>query len=277
MELNISNGVDESKKHDTLVVNYLNKNYIPYNPGACFRYVETSFDYVIPGAVIKIKVGKFSSERAQTTEKCIDQIERLRLIVPSSVKIYLYLPNVKNETFFKNVNCIIVKNVKDIKAEQLVYFANKPYNLKSLVSDTNDNYDNDLAKYANKIYTTEFIYNRCVPILLNDELEKLNKFKIKINSEDEVLKNNSYVCYMNTLKIPYLNKQVSDILNLQTIIPLEHFKYFRTNVKALGLSVDKRIPIRNIQGTTFFCDNCSAIYYIEYKSKTDEDYCRYCT
>ena len=277
MEPDIINGVDESKKHNTLVMDYLNKNNIPCNPGACFRYVETSLDYVIPGAVIKIKVGKFSSERSQTTEKCIDSIERLRLIIPDHIKIYLYLPNVENKSFFDNVNCTIVNNIEDIKAEPAVYYANKPYNIKSLVSSANDNYENDKVKYTNKIYTTEFIYNRCIPILLDDELEKLKKFNFKFNSEDEVLENNSYVCYINTLKIPYLNKQVSDVLNLQTIIPSEYFAYFRTNIKGLSLSTEKRIPIRNIPGTTFICNDCSAIYYMEYESETTENCCRYCT
>ena len=270
------NGEDESKKHDTLIINYLNKNNVPYNSGTCFRYIETSLDYVIPGAIIKIKVGKFSSERAQSTEKCIDQLEKLRLIVPESIKIYLYLPNVENKSFFEHINCTIIDCIEDIKAEPSVYYANKPYNIKSLVSSMNDNYDNDLIKYTNNIYTTEFIYNRCLPILLDDELEKLKKFNFKFGSEDEVLKNNSYVCYINKLKIPHLNKQASDILDLQTTIPLEYFTFFRTNIKGIGLSIDKRVPVRNIPETTFICGDCSAIYYMEYESKTTANCCKYC-
>lgn len=271
------NTTDENKKHDDLLLKYMEDNNIPYNSGECFKHVGTSLDYVIPGAVIKIKVGKFGNELSQSTEKCIDQMERLRFIIPDNIKIYLYLPNAENTSYFNNDKWIIINDVKDIVIEPFVYYAVKPYHIKTLVSDLNTNYEDDLKKYSNKIYTEEYIYNRCLPILLDHEYDKLSRFEFKFESEESILKKHKYVCYLNKTKCPSLNSCVGDILELTDKIPMEYFTYFRYMLTGLPLSNDKRLPIRNIDGTTFVCIKCCSIYYLEYLSKnTSENMCKYC-
>lgn len=210
-------------------------------------------DFIIPGGIIKL-MGKKSTQNAE------DIMEKILEISPKDFIIYTYFNKPPPDYILEeieNPRIKIINKFEEIKQLKFEFHTNNYSFLTSLGSEINNEYDSLIEKYKKFTFiVNQNCYTFCT-VLMNDvEIERLNKFNIKIKndiSESDIIINNTLFQNID------LSKKKYEIYNKIKIN--EKFNYF--NINWNKYSVDST-PKKHIEGFTIKCKLCNMPNFSKY-------------
>lgn len=244
---------------------YLKDNYIPYNEDIFINDVEChTIDFIIPGAIIKIQCDS-DIPRIDRWDKRICKLEK---IVPENIKIYFYCSTMPSNDILELLedypNLIVVDKFNDIKPVSTDYYITDISFLISLVSTSNPNYDSMLTAFRNiNLFCSQKMHDQVTVFMDNYELERLNKFNIRI--QNDVTTSSILITRFNIKKnkeiVKWRPKYLPESFNIiQNCNPFKviHIDYNCYKFKSSN-------PLKHIDGSTFICTSCNRICVLQLK------------
>lgn len=246
-----------------ILLTYLAENNVPHN-------IMSKNTLFMPGVMVfvsNLKLQKKNGLRIHELECKLNDI--ITTSLPKDYKFYLYVD--KDRADAKCVESVlneyddpeneqyihVVSDPKDIIVADYIYWIHHPSYLRSLASEINSYYDNDIKLMENKTYCSKETYDKAVCNMFENEINRLNNFNIIFLPYEDIKNRYHASFFRNQNSANVIIKDIS-----------KQFVIFRDTIR---LDSTIRSPAKVIDGITYKCENCNSIFWVTIPCKN----CKY--